>query len=72
MNTSGLSRHGRGQSASGRVYVGCLPCGQGRWVSDLEHANRWLERHWERCRGPLSARGARASVSPCEPVKGAA
>lgn len=42
-----------------RVYVGCVPCAQGRWVADLDHANIWIETHWKRCRGPLSARGCK-------------
>ena len=47
-----LSRNGRGRTANPRIYVGCLPCNKGRWVADLEHANRWLENHWERCSRP--------------------
>jgi hypothetical protein len=44
-----LSR-GKGRIERPRVYAGCLPCGQGRWVADLEHANVWLTTHWKRCR----------------------
>ena len=59
MNASGLSR-GKGRTERPRVYAGCVPCHQGRWCADLEHANIWIETHWKRCRGPLSARGSEA------------
>jgi hypothetical protein len=62
MNMSGLAR-GKGQTKNGRVYSGCLPCGQGHWAADLDHANIWIENHWKRCRGPLSARGSKTAVS---------
>jgi hypothetical protein len=71
MNTSGLAR-GKGRTENPRVYVGCLPCAQGHWCSDLAHANIWIENHWKRCRGPLSARGSKATVSRSEAVKGPA
>jgi hypothetical protein len=58
---SGLSR-GKGRTERPRVYAGCLPCAQGRWVADLEHANIWLETHWKRCRGPFGS-GPRATES---------
>lgn len=35
MATPGLSR-GKGPTENPRVYAGCLPCHQGRWVADLE------------------------------------
>ena len=63
VNTSGLAR-GKGRTTRPRVYVGCFPCAQGRWVADLEHANIWIENHWKRCRGPLSARGSKAVGAP--------
>jgi hypothetical protein len=56
---SGLSR-GKGRTENPRVYAGCFSCAQGRWVADLEHANVWIENHWKRCRGPLSAREPKA------------
>lgn len=59
VNASGLSR-GKGRTDRPRVYAGCVPCHQGRWCADLEHANIWIETHWKRCRGPLSARGPEA------------
>ncbi len=62
----GLYHRGRGRTEKPRVYAGCLPCGQGRWVADLEHANRWIENHWQRCRGPLSHRDSKAAESPPE------
>jgi hypothetical protein len=71
VNTSGLAR-GKGRTKNPRVYAGCLPCHQGHWVADLEHANIWTETHWKRCRGPLSARGSKAVRSPSEARKGAA
>lgn len=40
---------GKGRTSRPRVYIGCLPCAQGRWVADLEHAHRWVEAHWRRC-----------------------
>ena len=43
-----LSR-GKGRTKTPRVHVGCLPCSQGRYVADIEHANRWIEMHWTRC-----------------------
>ena len=44
-----LSRQGRGRTSRPRIYVGCLPCAKGRYVADVEHANRWLEGHWPGC-----------------------
>lgn len=67
----GLSR-GKGRTENPRVRAGCLPCHQGRWVPDLEHANIWIEIHWKRCRGPLSARGSKAVRSLSEARKVAA
>jgi hypothetical protein len=52
-----LSR-GKGRTERPRVYVGCLPCVQGRYVADLEHANIWLSTHWKRCRHFGSGPGA--------------
>jgi hypothetical protein len=49
VTASNLSRQGRGRTEKPRVYVGCLPCSKGRYVADLEHANRWIESHWSRC-----------------------
>jgi hypothetical protein len=43
-----LSRRGNGRTANPRVYVGCLPCAQGRWAADLERANIWITTHWRR------------------------
>jgi hypothetical protein len=63
VNASGLSI-GKGRTQRPRVYAGCLPCAQGRWVADLEHANIWIETHWKRCRGPLSARGCKPLEVP--------
>jgi hypothetical protein len=57
---SGLSR-GKGRTENPRVYAGCLPCAQGRWVADLEHANIWLTTHWKRCKHLPSARGSEPS-----------
>lgn len=54
VSTSGLYHYGRGRTRRPRVYVGCLPCAQGHWAADLEHANRWIETHWRRCRALLS------------------
>jgi len=48
-----LSRSGPGRTARPRVYVGCLPCAQGLYVADVEHANRWIETHWRRCKRPF-------------------
>ena len=48
---------GKGRTERPRVYVGCLPCAQGRWVADLEHANIWLATHWKRCRVGSGLRG---------------
>jgi hypothetical protein len=47
---------GRARTAKPRIYVGCMPCGVGHMVADIEHANRWIESHWERCK--RSARDA--------------
>jgi hypothetical protein len=71
VSTVGLAR-GKGRAENPRVYAGCLPCAQGRWVSDLEHANIWLCTHWKRCRRPLPARVSKAAVSPSEARKVAA
>jgi hypothetical protein len=71
VNTFGLAR-GKGRTENPRVYVGGLPCHQGRWVADLEHANIWLETHWKRCRGPLSAGGSKAVRSRSGARKAAA
>lgn len=59
---SGLS-HGKGRTERPPVYAGCLPCGQGRWVADLEHANIWLSVHWNRCRSFGSGLRGAESVS---------
>jgi excisionase family DNA binding protein len=45
--SAGLAR-GKGRTENPRVYVGCLPCHQRRWVADLEHAGVWTETHWKR------------------------
>ena len=71
-NTSGLSRSGRGRTQNGRVYSGCLPCGQGHWAADIEHANIWIENHWRRCRGPLSHGDREATESPVSAGRAAA
>jgi hypothetical protein len=64
---SNLSRRGRGQTTRPRIYVGCLPCAKGRYVADVEHANRWLESHWSRCcRSTETLSLCRASESPRE------
>jgi hypothetical protein len=65
ISVSGLSR-GKGRTERPRVYAGCMPCGQGRWVADLEHANIWIAIHWRRCKHPLSSRGSKASVGLSE------
>jgi hypothetical protein len=57
-----LSR-GKGRTENPRVYVGCLPCAQGRMVADIEHANIWLETHWKRCPHTLSLRGCGARTA---------
>jgi hypothetical protein len=62
--TTGLAR-GKGRTENPRVYVGCLPCKQGHWAADLEHANIWVENHWKRCRH-FPARGSKAAVTPSE------
>jgi hypothetical protein len=62
--SAGLYHQGRGRTKRPRVYAGCLPCAQGRWVADLEHANRWIENHWRRCRGPLSHGRSKAPKAP--------
>jgi hypothetical protein len=49
-------RGGRARTVRPRIYVGCMPCGVGVMVADITHANRWIERHWERCK--TSARDA--------------
>jgi hypothetical protein len=49
MSMTNLSRAGRGRTSTPRIYVGCIPCGKGRHVADLEHANRWIESHWTVC-----------------------
>lgn len=61
--SAGLAR-GKGRTENPRVFAGCLPCAQGRWCADLEHANIWIENHWKRCRGPLSARGCKPAEAP--------
>ncbi len=71
MSQTGLAR-GKGRTETPRVYVGCLPCAQARWVADLEHANIWISTHWRRCKHPLSARGSNAAVSRSEARKVAA
>jgi alkylated DNA nucleotide flippase Atl1 len=71
VTASGLSR-GKGRMERPRVYAGRLPCHQSRWCADLEHANIWIENHWKRCRGPLSARGSKAVRSLSEARKVAA
>jgi hypothetical protein len=72
MSTVGLYHHGRGRTKRPRIYVGCLPCAQGHWAADLEHANRWVENHWKRWRGPLSHGRSKASAGRSEPHKVAA
>lgn len=62
-----LSRKGRGQTERPRIYVGCLPCAQKHWAATLEAANRWIETHWRRCRGPLSRRGSEATETAQQP-----
>jgi hypothetical protein len=64
---TGLSR-GKGRTERPRVYAGCLPCGQGRWVADLEHANIWIATHWQRCRSFGS--GLRGVEKPLEALSG--
>ena len=68
---TGLAR-GKGRTENPRVYAGCLPCAQGRWCADLEHANIWIENHWKRCRGPLSARGSKAPIAPQDTLESVA
>jgi hypothetical protein len=58
-----LSR-GKGRTENPRVYAGCLPCAQGRWVADLEHANIWIKTHWRRCRSFSS--GLEGAKKPSE------
>jgi hypothetical protein len=70
--SAGLYHHGRGHTKRPRVYVGCLPCAQGYWCADLEHANRWIENHWRRCRGPLSPGGSKAPIAPQDALESAA
>jgi hypothetical protein len=65
---SGLSR-GKGRTERPRVYAGCLPCAQGRWVADLEHANIWIATHWKRCR---AGSGLRSAEKPAEAEREAA
>ena len=70
-----LSRAGRGRTKSPRVYVGCLPCSQGRYVADLQHANRWIETHWTRCPRTAMFSSRRSDVvltpqTPSEDVAG--
>jgi hypothetical protein len=69
VNTAGLYHNGRGRTKRPRVYVGCLPSAQGHWAADLAHANRWIENHWRRCRGPLSHGRSKTSVSLSETRK---
>lgn len=68
MNTSGLAR-GKGRTEKPRVYVGCLPCAQGRWVADLDHGNIWLVTHWKRCRHLLPSRGSKPSRGVVEATR---
>jgi hypothetical protein len=76
MNVSNLSRAGgRPYTDKPRVYVGCVPCKQGRYVSSLRWANAWIERHWTHCprtevlaRAHSNAGGSRRS--PSEPQVG--
>jgi len=42
--------HGKGFTEKPRIYVGCIPCGQSRYVADITHANIWIETHWKRCK----------------------
>jgi hypothetical protein len=60
---TGLAR-GKGRTQNPRIYAGCLPCKQGRWVADLEHANIWIVAHWRRCKHPLPARGSQPVREP--------
>jgi hypothetical protein len=32
------------------IYVGCLPCRKGTYVSSLETAHQWTEQHWAVCK----------------------
>lgn len=71
MNTSGLAR-GKGRTERPRVYVGCLPCAQARWVADIEHANIWLSCHFKRCRHALPSRDSEVITAPQKAGKVAA
>jgi hypothetical protein len=65
--TANLFRRGRGRTERPRIYVGCLPCAKGRYVADIEHANRWLEGHWSRCsRSTETLSLCQSPESPCE------
>jgi hypothetical protein len=57
---------GKGRTENPRVYAGCLPCAQGRWVADLDHANRWIALHWKRCKHLPPAGGSEPSRAPKE------
>jgi hypothetical protein len=65
-----LSR-GKGRTENPHIYVGCLPCSQGRWVADLEHANIWIVTHWKRCRC-RSGSGLRGAERASDALKEAA
>ena len=60
-NPENLSRAGKGFTSRPRVYVGCLPCAQGYYVTDIEHANRWVVTHWDRCK--RSVRGSEGAIA---------
>jgi hypothetical protein len=62
---------GKGKTSKPRIYVGCLPCAQARWFADIEHAKRWIEAHWRRCRGPFGST-LRAAEKPAEALGEAA
>src|SRR4029077_9199833 len=62
-NPGNLSRSGPGRTRRTRVYVGCLLCAQALWVADIEHANRWLETHWRRCKRSLPDADGQVALS---------
>jgi len=52
-------------NAEGKVYVGCMPCGVGTYVSSLDAAHHWTEQHWRVCKRTKDF-GALRSVTPKE------